>query len=129
VTAVDGAGNSTQQTRVVAVAPAPGTAVPEDRVAPTVSGVSLAHKRFRAGSRGSALRLKLSERATLVVTVARGKLVRATLVRASAAPGAVSLQISGRALRPGVYTASVAAIDGAGNRSSARRVKFTVVRR
>jgi hypothetical protein len=130
VTAVDGAGNSTQQTRVVAVAPAPvGDGPPPDRVAPVVSRVSLAHKRFRSGGKGSALRLRLSERATVVVTVKHGKRVRRTLLRASAGAGALSLTISGHGLRAGVYSATVSAIDGAGNRSKPRSVKFRVVRR
>jgi hypothetical protein len=131
VTATDGAGNSTQQTRVVAVTAAPGPVA--DRTPPSVARLSLSPKRFRAGGKGTTLRLNLSERATLVVTVKRGKVVRGTLVRASAKPGGVSTHIGARfggaKLRPGLYTATVSAIDGAGNRSALRSAKFRVVKR
>jgi hypothetical protein len=130
VTATDGAGNTTQQTRVVAVAAPPGPAA--DRTPPSIGKVSLTHKRFRAGRGATALRLTLSERATLVVTVKRGRVVRGTVVRASARAGAVKQAIgarfAGQKLRPGLYTATVAAIDGAGNRSKTHSVKFRVVK-
>ena len=131
VTASDGAGNSTQETRVVAVSPAPGPVA--DRTPPSVSRVSLSRKRFRAGRKGTSLRLTLSERGTVVATVKHGRVVRGTLVRASAGPGALKLAIGGRLsgtmLRPGLYTVTVSAIDGAGNRSKARSVRFRVVKR
>jgi hypothetical protein len=130
VKATDGAGNSTQQTRVVAVSAAPGPVA--DQIAPSVTRLILSPKRFRAGGKGTALRLDLSERATLVVTVKRGNVVRGTLVRANTRAGAVSVRIGARfggaKLRPGLYTATVSAIDGAGNRSKARSAKFRVVK-
>jgi hypothetical protein len=125
VTATDGAGNSTQQTRVVAVSAAPGPVA--DRTPPSVARLSLSPKRFRAGGKGTTLRLSLSERVTLVVTVKHGKVVRGSLVRASARRGSVSVKIGGRTLRPGLYTATVSAIDGAGNRSRPRSAKFRVL--
>jgi hypothetical protein len=86
---------------------------------------------------GSALRLTLSERATLAITIRRAG-TRAgspvgTLVRASVGPGAVTIAFSGRigkiALGPGSYVASVTAIDGAGNRSGSSALRFTIVSR
>ena len=150
ITATDEAGNSASEQRVVAVQPAPGPGPSDepaaDRTRPTVSRVSLTNKRFRVTRRGTAqiaaakrkkrvpagtaLRLTLSERATLAIAIERRKVVRGTLVRASAGPGAVTIPFSGRvgrtALAPGSYTATITAIDGAGNRSRAVRVKFSV---
>jgi hypothetical protein len=127
VTATDGAGNSTQQARVVAVAAAPG---PEaDRTPPSLGRVSLSRKRFRAGRTGTTLRLNLSERATLVATVSRGKVVRKTIVRVVRRAGSVKLAIAGRGLRPGLYRTSVSAIDGAGNRSRTAHATFRVLKR
>ena len=148
ITATDEAGNSTSEQRVVAVQPAPGpvpTGPDVDTTAPVVSKASLTNKRFRVTRRGTAqlaatkrkrapagtaLRLTLSERATLAVSIERRRVVRGTLVRASAGPGRATIPFSGRigrrALSPGSYTATITAIDGAGNRSRAVRVKFSV---
>ena len=55
-----------------------------------------------------------------------------TLTRAGEGPGRDSTAFSGRigrrALKPGKYRATLRAIDAAGNRSSAKRLKFTVVK-
>jgi hypothetical protein len=148
ITATDEAGNSTSEQRVVAVQPAPGSgpAGPDaDTTAPVVSKASLTNKRFRVTRRGTAqvaaskrrrvpagtaLRFSLSERSTLAIAIERRKVVRGTLVRASAGPGRVTIPFSGRigrtALAPGSYTATIIAIDGAGNRSRAVHVKFSV---
>ena len=78
--------------------------------------------------------MRLSERATLVISLTRRGERRsaATIVRFSATPGAAAIAITGRigatVLAPGSYTATVAAIDGAGNRSRPAAVKLTVVR-
>ena len=54
-----------------------------------------------------------------------------TLVRKAKGPGRVSTSFTGRigrkALKPGRYRATLRATDAAGNRSSAKRVSFTVV--
>jgi hypothetical protein len=148
ITATDEAGNSASEQRVVAVQPAPGagpTGPGADTTAPVVTKASLTHKRFRVTRRGTAqlaakkrkrvpagtaLRLTLSERSTLAIAIERRKVVRGTLVRASAGPGQVTIPFSGRigrtALAPGSYTATITAVDGAGNRSRAVRVKFSV---
>jgi hypothetical protein len=158
VSATDSVGNVTTQTRVIAVAPVVRAAGPSggpgpaaaDRVKPAVSRVSVTNRRFRVGTRataaiagrkrapaGTALRLTVSERSTLAIAISskakKKTVVHGTLVRAGAGPGNVTIAFSGRlgrtALRPGSYTATVTAIDGAGNRSKAARVKFTVVKK
>ena len=54
-------------------------------------------------------------------------------MRASVAPGTVSIPFSGRvgktALPVGSYSATITAIDGAGNRSKAVIVKFKIVKK
>jgi hypothetical protein len=85
---------------------------------------------------GTVLRMVLSERATLALSISRARGSRrtavGTLVRTSAGPGALAIAFSGRigrtALAPDTYVATVVAIDGAGNRSRPVRVAFTVVR-
>jgi PKD domain len=151
VTATDSAGNTVSQTRIVPVAPARAGV---DRTTPVISRLSLAHARFRVGSRGTAaiastrrrhpsaptgttLRMTLSERATVAIQIrrrTRGRgVLRGTLVRAGAGPGALSISFSGRigraALGSGPCVATVTAIDGAGNRSVPRTIGFTVVAR
>jgi hypothetical protein len=124
-------------------------APPPDTVNPTVSGAKLTNVRFRvakgatavvararrtkAAPTGTTLRLNVSERSTVAVAIGRRKIVRGTLVRAGVAPGKVSIPFSGRlgktALPAGSYTAAITAIDGAGNRSKAVIVKFTIVKK
>jgi hypothetical protein len=132
VTATDEAGNTTSQSRAVAVQATP----PAETVKPTVSRVKLTNTRFRvakAAPAGTALRLRVSERSTLAIAIARSKIVRGTLVRAGVAPGTVSVPFSGRlgrtALPAGSYTATITAIDGAGNRSRAVIARFTIVKK
>ncbi len=157
VTATDAAGNSVTQTRVIAVAPAPTptpTGTPVDRTAPVISGVSVSHARFRVGAPataqiaagrrkarrapvGTVFRLTLSEHATLVIAIRQrnrgGSVLRGTLVRTRTGPGAAAIAFSGRigrtALAAGSYTATLTAIDGAGNRSAPRLVTFTIATR
>jgi hypothetical protein len=146
ITATDEAGNSISERRVVAVQPAPGDpAGPDpDRTPPVISRAGVTNRRFRVSRRataqiagrkrrtpaGTVLRLGLSERATLAVSIGHGNVVRGTLVRASAGPGDVTVPFSGRigrrALPPGSYLATVTAIDGAGNRSKPARVRFAI---
>lgn len=166
VTARDSAGNTTTQTRVVAVSAAPadppppgdggggGRGVPpRDTTAPVVGKLTASNRRFSVASgatavlaakkktkkapRGTVVRLTLSERATLVVTLGlkQGKRLQSagTLVRSGAGPGAVSVAFSGRigksALKPGAYVATVTAIDGSGNRSKPKTLNLTIVKR
>jgi hypothetical protein len=143
VTALDGAGNAMTQTRSIAVS------APADRTAPVVSGFSVTNKRFKVArgrtaliaarrrtASGTAFKLSLSERATVVVSITRagrGRHRGGTLVRGGRAAGNVSIAFSGRlegrALSAGTYLASVIAIDGSGNRSHPKTLKFTVISR
>ncbi len=149
VTATDSVGNTTTQTRTVAVAPAPVTATTTttpgpDHTPPVVSKLAVSHARFRVAkaatariathrttkkaktAAGTTFSFRLSERATVAMTIAGH-----TLVRGSVAPGSARVAFSGRigstALRPGAYRVSVVAIDGAGNRSRPVSAKFTIV--
>jgi PKD domain len=146
VTATDSVGNATTQTRTITVAPAPVTTTTTttgpDRTPPVVSHLTLSHSRFRIGTQatarvakkkptksvatGTTLAFRLSERSTVVITIATH-----TLVRASIAPGNAKVAFTGRIgstkLKPGSYRVSVTAIDGAGNRSKPVSAKFTIV--
>lgn len=157
VTARDSVGNTTSQTRVIAVSKAvrtPGA----DTTSPVVSALKASNPRFRVGRgatavvantrrnasarskrakgvpQGTVLRMRLSERATLAVSLTRRGQRRptATIVRFSARQGAAAIAITGRigatVLAPGTYVATIIAIDGAGNRSRPAGIKLTVVR-
>jgi hypothetical protein len=112
-----------------------------DKTAPLITGLGLTNKTFAVGraqtaiaalARGTKLRYSLSEAAKVTVKIQRvstrrivGKLTR------NGVKGANTIKFSGRigskALKPGRYRAVLAAIDAAGNRSSASRVSFRVV--
>jgi hypothetical protein len=55
------------------------------------------------------------------------------IIRSGRGPGHVTIAFSGRLgatrLAPGRYAAAVAAVDGAGNQSAIKIVKFTIVAR
>jgi PKD domain len=165
VTATDGVGNVATRSATVNVAN-PATAPPrDDQTPPVVGALKASHTRFRVGAAatatiarlghvarshrqkrkvakkapspaGTTFALTLSERATVVLTIApkaKASTSLATLIRTRRGPGAVSIPFSGRAgatrLAPGSYTLSVIAIDAAGNRSKSRSLTFTVVSR
>lgn len=115
-------------------------AVQRDVLAPGVSAYRMASRSFLVGTRpkrraGTTFRYVLSEdgRAKIVIAQQRGaKRVMGTLTRNSrrgANSIAFSGRIGGRALRPGRYKATLTVADTAGNRSRAKTVTFTVVRR
>ncbi|TMM04712.1 MAG: hypothetical protein E6G10_04410 [Actinobacteria bacterium] len=121
-----------------AVAPAPSRG---DHRAPVISAVRVLPRAFRATRspsgrrpRGGRLRFRLSERATVrmtIVRIVRGRERRVGTLRAvPAGPGAVTLRLTGRvrgrALRPGRYRVVVAATDPAGNRARTRRAGFSI---
>jgi Divergent InlB B-repeat domain len=146
VFARDAAGNADQTpaTRGFTIL-APALTSGSDVVAPRISRLRLSRTRFRAARSGPALAaaltgtrlsLTLSEPATLTFRVRRlsaGRriLLRGRIVRKLAA-GTSRLRyrgrLAGRRLRPGRYTLIVRARDAAGNRSSAQRVSFRIVR-
>jgi hypothetical protein len=117
-----------------AIAPKKSCGPPPDKVAPVISGVRFKPRKLHAGRRGK-LRLKLSEKAALVITVQRRKHGKwrsfAKLFRPVAGPGALQLKIGpkvkGKKLRRGSYRIRLRAADAAGNRSKLRTVTFRVV--
>ena len=143
VRALDSAGNTVSQTRLITVATA------KDTTPPVITRLGVTNKRFiaahgrtaliaarRKTPSGTAFRFAISERATAVLTLTRtgkGRHPSETIIRAGRGPGNVSIPFSGRldgrALSSGTYTASITAIDGSGNRSRPRTVGFTVVPR
>jgi hypothetical protein len=113
-----------------------------DTQAPLITGFRSSNRTFAVGraltaisavAHGTKLRYTLSEAAKVTVKIQRvstrrvvGKLTR------SGAKGANTIKFSGRigkkALKAGRYRAVLTATDAAGNRSSASRVSFRVVR-
>jgi PKD domain len=150
VTATDVSGNVATRTATISVASPTTTTVP-DRKAPSISSLRVTNARFKVAGRataviarhrhaskkaptGTTFKLTLSERATVIVDLTGGAHHEAgTLVRGGRASGPVSIPFTGvigaTRLTPGAYTASVTAIDAAGNRSRPRTVHFTVVAR
>ena len=128
---------------------------PADTLAPALASASMTNRVFavnRAGRseasvathRGTTFRYALSEPARVVFTIQRAKKCKRGRKHCSrwrrfgrfaqqGAPGRNSKRWSGkigrRAARPGRYRASLVAIDAAGNRSKAKRLRFRVVRR
>jgi hypothetical protein len=132
-------------------APAPGAgASGADTLRPRFLSAKLAPKVFAVNRRGKAERLvksrakkgttitfKLSEAARVVFAVQRvlpkkrfGKALRFAM---NAKAGANKKKFSGRigkkALKPGRYRLTMVARDGAGNRSTPKRLTFSIVRR
>jgi hypothetical protein len=111
-----------------------------DTVAPTLSGLAVAPRRFpvarRRGSGGTTIGFALSEAATvrfrLERAVAPRRFVRAGRLRRSGRAGTNRFRFSGRigtrALRPGRYRLRARAVDSAGNRSAWRTRRFRIVR-
>ena len=117
-----------------------------DRIPPTISGVTLAPRRFAVSRRrtptaartrrGTTIRYALSEpsavRLRLQRAVAGRRWVTAGVLRRQAVAGANRVAFSGRigrrSLRPGAYRLLVTATDAAGNRATARPRAFRVLR-
>jgi hypothetical protein len=106
-----------------------------DTVAPVITGLKIAPARFTA-RQGARINFKLSERATVVVTVKRraahsSRLTKVATLRRSEPAGTSHISMKRRlgrvALRSGRYVATVSAVDGAGNRSRGSRLTFQVV--
>jgi hypothetical protein len=146
-------GDSPAPTTSTILASQPGSASPRAVLAraPEVLSFSLTHTRFRVGHRATALvarssrrvgigttfRYTLTSPARVVLAIARLRGHRTpgligTLVRASQ-PGPNRLFFTGRlgrrALRPGIYRATLTALGFDGQASRPRRLAFTVVAR
>ncbi|HEX4733521.1 MAG TPA: choice-of-anchor Q domain-containing protein [Thermoleophilaceae bacterium] len=116
--------------------PGPAVAV-KDTLAPVITGLKIAPARFTA-RHGARINFKLSERATVVVTVKRraahgSRLTKVATLRRTEPAGTSRISMKRRlgrvALRPGRYVATVSAVDGAGNRSRGSRLTFQVLAR
>jgi hypothetical protein len=111
--------------------------VGRDTVAPRITAFGLSAPRVRLRTsyrrppaRRPAFALRVSEPATLTVTVLRkrrGAFRVVRTLRAAAPATSASLRLAKPGLVPGAYRATVVATDLAGNRSAARRVGFAVV--
>jgi hypothetical protein len=114
---------------------------------PTITKLSVTHKRFALGAkataltashkrkpppRGTTFKFKLNVAASTRIVITRKHKTLLTLVRKHTRAGANSVAFSGRYgkkhLAPGTYTATVTATGAAGKRSKPRSVKFTVVK-
>jgi Tol biopolymer transport system component len=106
-----------------------------DTVAPVLSDVRLARRKFRS-RRGTTLRFRSTEAATLRVAFKRGGKRAGAITRPIAeGPGRLRLRRLGlrrlglrRPLRAGRYRLTLVATDAAGNRSKAVRRKFRIVK-
>jgi hypothetical protein len=127
-----------------------------DRTRPTISKLSLSRRRFKVGQ-GTTISFRLSEAATARIVIDRPEAGRrvggrcrpakrslrkrarctryvqvGSLLKRNLRPGAQRVRFSGRlgsrALRAGVYRATVVATDPGGNRSRAARATFRIVR-
>ena len=128
--------------------PAPRTALSVDRIRPTIRALRLSRTAFasaRSGSMfaaaiGTVLTYRLSEHATVTVTVQRrawlsGRVRWTSLrpsgkLRASAGLNAVTFRgrLPGRRLRRGAYRLRLTAVDPAGNRSLPQTIAFRITR-
>jgi hypothetical protein len=117
--------------------PAPDAAavVAKDTLAPVITGLKIKPARFTA-RKGGRIGFKLSEGATVMVTVKRraahgSRLTKVATLRRVEPSGAAVISIRRRIgharLRPGRYVAQVTAVDGAGNRSRGYRLAFQVL--
>ena len=111
---------------------------PGDSTRPSITRVTLSRRTFvtrRGDPRyGTRVRLSLSERATLRLTVERagtGRRLRGTLRRRAGA-GRVSVSFAGRLgdrpLSAGRYVLRIVATDAAGNTSGVKRAEFRIAR-
>jgi hypothetical protein len=150
-------GGGTTTAPPTATPPPTGTPPPSvlpiaDRLAPTISALSIG-RRWRAGSTlatlsttprkrkrppvGTAIRLRLSEAATLTLAFSqpskRGRLVARGTLKLRAHAGTNTIRFAGRLsatkrLKAGAYRLTATATDAAGNRSLPRTARFTIVR-
>jgi hypothetical protein len=158
VTSTDTLGNSSTATGAIKI---------RDRTKPKISRLSMTRRRFAIGlhatarraatqKKGSAFRYRLSERASVTITIERPKPGRrsgsrcrpssprlkhhkrctryaklGTLSRHTSKAGRKTVKFSGRigkkALKPGRYRATLRAKDPAGNRSAPRRITFRIL--
>ena len=71
-------------------------------------------------------KFKLSERATVVITVTR-KRAKPLRIRINGVAGLNSKKLKRGKLKRGSYTATLVAIDAGSNKSAAKKIKFRIV--
>lgn len=106
----------------------------EDTTPPVIEGLRAAPRRHceepsglpRQCSTGFRVNLRLSEAATVSLTLTRRGRLIATYEQA--APAGASRTVHRPKLRPGRYVLTATAVDAAGNRSAERRGRFKVRR-
>jgi hypothetical protein len=120
--------------------PAPGgggggnttTLPPPDVTRPVARRARMTRRRLRPGRRVTFFRFVLSEPADVRIRIRRRGRTLRTITRRGRSAGANSIRFDGRArgraLRPGRYTAVLAATDAAGNVSRPRALRFRVLR-
>ena len=106
-------------------------------LAPVLSRLTLSPRRFAVGARSArrgAFRFTLSEPAKVTIKIQRLRSGRKRTIgriarngRAGANRVTFSGRVQRRKLKPGRYVAAAVAIDAAGQRSTPRRVRFTVI--
>jgi FG-GAP-like repeat len=113
-----------------------------DVTKPVLSGLKLSRKRFKVGRKptarsaakaGTKIRYRLSEAATVRLTIQRRGKKKKYVLRRKGKSGANSVAFSGRVgkkrLRAGRYRLTVTATDAAGNVSAKRTLRFRIVNR
>lgn len=113
--------------------PAPPASPPVilDRLAPGLTTLRVTPTRIVQGKQGT-ISFKLSEPARVTLTfkrrASRKRLVSAGRTTVNARAGTTKVMTSKR-LKPGSYEVTVVAVDAAGNKAAARKLKFTVVKK
>jgi len=126
-----------------AARPRNGDGQADDRTPPSIGRVRLKPARFavargtaRASHRGTRIRYSLSEAARVTMRIQRRsgrRWVRVGALKQAGRAGTNRKSFSGRvrrkALRRGKYRLVVTAVDAAGNRATAKRKRFRIVKR
>lgn len=130
----DSLGNETTAGGPIKVTPKP--APPPDKTKPRLTRVSMLKKKSRRGKR-NAFRFTLSEKARIQIKVKRvsrgkGRKAQGKIVRKNVGAGKRRIAFRGRVnkrtLRPARYKATIIAVDGTGNRSKPRNLRFRIIR-
>ncbi|MBA3301433.1 MAG: hypothetical protein H0T15_06140 [Thermoleophilaceae bacterium] len=114
------------------VPPDPGAGPSRDTVAPTISGARVR----RSAKKGAGVHFRLSEAATVKVTIERkvrrrghSRLKRVGSVQRKLGSGSQRIALGRSARKPGAYKLTLRAADSAGNRSKAVALAFKVPRK
>jgi hypothetical protein len=146
LTVTDPGGRETVVTKEIMVGDDEGPGNPVDTLAPVISSFTPSTKRIKLGQalirkvktkKGSQLRLKLSEAASIRLTFERKRKGKFRALKGGIAldglEGLNRIRFQGRiskkrTLKPGAYRVTAVATDAAGNRSKQARTRFTLHR-